>query len=144
MVAQVALMAAVAGAWFLPPRWPARVDLVLDVIGALLVLTGLAVVVAAGLTLGRALTPVPEPRADAELQTDGAYALVRHPIYGGGILVSTGSALLFSAAALVPTAALSVLWWAKSREEERRLARRFPDYAEYAARTRWRLIPFVV
>ena len=40
--------------------------------------------------LGAALTPLPYPEPDGGLVTDGVYARVRHPIYGGVILVAIG------------------------------------------------------
>jgi methanethiol S-methyltransferase len=77
----------------------------------------------------------------APLKTDGVYALVRHPIYFGWVLLvfgaptMTGSRLVF---ALVSTAylAIAVPW------EERSLVEVFGHaYEGYRARVRWRMIP---
>jgi protein-S-isoprenylcysteine O-methyltransferase Ste14 len=144
VAAQFFLMAAIVGACFVDPKWPDEADLPLDIVGTMVALAGIALVVAAALELGPTLTPFPEPRANAELRTTGAYGLVRHPIYGGGILFFVGLSLVLSAAALVPTALLAALWWAKAQDEERRLAERFPDYAEYAKRTPRRLVPLLL
>ena len=47
--------------------------------------------------LGNSLTPFPKPRADNVLKTQGAYAVVRHPMYSG---------LIFSAS-LLPAASVA-------------------------------------
>ena len=92
-------------------------------------------------TLGSNLTPFPQPRAGGELVEHGPFRYARHPIYAGGILFFTGLALATSFAALVPTAVLALLWLGKSRNEEHRLAERFPAYAEYRKRVRGRFLP---
>jgi protein-S-isoprenylcysteine O-methyltransferase Ste14 len=86
--------------------------------------------------LGGALTPLPEPRPDAELTTSGLYRWARHPIYSGVLAMTWGWTLAHptwgtAAAAL----ALSVLLNVKSRYEEGLLRARFASYADYAART---------
>ena len=97
---------------------------------------GLAVLVGAGRSLGRGLTASPLPNARAELCTDGLYRHVRHPIYSAVILLSVARTV---ASGNVRQAAVSValgsLLYGKSSFEERALARRFPDYPAYAART---------
>ncbi|WP_415814411.1 methyltransferase family protein, partial [Deinococcus marmoris] len=44
---------------------------------------GGAVVIGSGRTLGRNLSPLPEPLDTAQLVTGGLYAQIRHPIYSG-------------------------------------------------------------
>jgi RNA polymerase sigma factor (sigma-70 family) len=56
----------------------------------------------------RSVSPFPEPPATSELEESGGYALVRHPIYGGVLLVSVAWSLGRSPWALIPTAALTV------------------------------------
>ena len=129
-------MATIVGAGFLPPHAPG-----LRVAGAGVALGGAVLALWAGRTLGRSLTPYPEPRARGELVEHGPFRFARHPIYGGVLVVFVGYVLATSVAALVPTAALAVLWLLKSREEERRLAARFPGYADYRRRVRGRFLP---
>jgi len=74
---------------------------------------------------------------------DGAYRLVRHPIYGGLILVALGWSLNSSPLALVLTVTLALVLEAKSRLEESMLALRFPEYGAYRHRVRWRFVPGV-
>ena len=93
--------------------------------------------------LGRAMTPLPRPRENAELVQTGAYALVRHPIYGGLILAAFGWALLKASLIAIALAALLVAFFLlKSSREERWLEQRYPEYQAYRARTR-RFIPWI-
>ena len=111
---------------------------------------GLALLLAGGLLagrgildLGRNLTPVPRPREDARLVDTGAYALVRHPLYGGLVLGALGwSLLVASPLSLLLVAVLAIVLDLKSRREEAWLRERYPGYPAYAARTR-RLIPWL-
>jgi protein-S-isoprenylcysteine O-methyltransferase Ste14 len=87
--------------------------------------------------LGASLTPLPHPRDDARLVETGIYASVRHPIYGGLILLGVGWAL-FAASTLALALALLLVpfFWLKSSVEERWLLERFPTYGDYRRRTR--------
>ncbi len=140
---QFVLMAAIVGGSFLEPSWPAGVRDVLRVAGAVLAVAGCALAVAAVRVLGRSLTPFPRPSARGGLVQAGPYRLVRHPIYGAGLLVFAGYSLFAGVPALVLTAALAAVWALKSRVEERWLASRYPDYAAFRARTPRRFLPFV-
>jgi protein-S-isoprenylcysteine O-methyltransferase Ste14 len=141
VVAQFALLGAVAVACVVGGRWPAPVERPLQVVGAALAVLGIALAASGYRALGAAFTAFPEPRADGRLATEGAYRLVRHPMYAGGLAFLTGGSLALTPWALVPTGALAVLWWHKAALEERRLAARSPAYAEYAAATRGRFLP---
>ena len=103
---------------------------------------GLALAAWSMLTM-RVVTPFPEPRTGATLVTRGPYRLARHPMYGGFVLFFVGLSLIGSIASSVAAVALALLWWRKSIAEERRLAARFPEYAEYHARTPRRFFPYV-
>ena len=130
VAAQAALLVTLV---VLPGRddWP--VPAWLSALGGALVVCGLALVVAAGLRLGPALTPSPEPTAAGQLRTDGLYRWVRHPIYSGvlavvvGIVVGSGSVIT----AVVGGATFGFFWW-KSSWEEARLRSRYPHYDAYA------------
>ncbi|MGD8487272.1 MAG: isoprenylcysteine carboxylmethyltransferase family protein [Chloroflexota bacterium] len=119
------------GAWSGPlATLGALVGLALMAAGALLVGRGL-------LDLGRNLTPVPDPRDDAQLVDSGAYGTVRHPIYGGIIATAFGWALASaSPPALLLAATLALFFELKSRREEAWLSERYADYAAYRAQTR--------
>jgi protein-S-isoprenylcysteine O-methyltransferase Ste14 len=141
VLAQLALMAGIVAALFLPPDWPEEVRTPLTVAGALLILAGVVLMVWAYRSLGPAFTPLTHPPREAERVEVGPYHLVRHPMYGGGILFCAGLSLVFSIPALVLTAALALLWRGKSAAEERVLTQRFPEYAAYRRRTRRRFLP---
>jgi protein-S-isoprenylcysteine O-methyltransferase Ste14 len=74
----------------------------------------------------------------------GPYAVVRHPMYVGGVLLVLGIPIgLGSWWGLAATAAITgALVW-RVIEEERFLVRNLPGYAAYRAQVRWRLLPGV-
>ncbi len=92
VVTQFALMAAIIVAGFLPPAWPDGAQDPLRAIGAVLAVAGLAFAVWAARSLGSALTPFPKPLGTG-LVTRGPFAIVRHPIYTGGLAFFAGYAL---------------------------------------------------
>ena len=141
VVLQSGLMAVAAGGWLLPGRPGSRL---VQAIGIALALLGLALSSWAYRTLGRSFTVFPVPRADAQLVDSGPFRLVRHPTYGGALLIFSGSSLAHGLLGLVGTAALALVWWRKSEFEERVLAARFAGYAGYRARVRRRFIPWIV
>jgi protein-S-isoprenylcysteine O-methyltransferase Ste14 len=104
-------------------------------LGWIVAAVGLGLTVWAGVTMGSSLSPFPRPPRDAELVDRGPYRFLRHPIYVGGVLFFAGLSLVFSVYALALTAVLAVFWVAKARLEERHLAERFPEYADYKGRT---------
>ncbi len=142
VVAQFALMAAIIAAGFVPPGWPEDAQRPLSVVAAILAVAGLAFAVWSGRALGRALTPFPRPVV-AGLVTSGPFAIVRHPIYLGGLGLFIGYSLFASIPALALTVVLAVLWAGKVRVEERLLTEVYDEYPAYRERVRWRLIPFV-
>jgi protein-S-isoprenylcysteine O-methyltransferase Ste14 len=74
--------------------------------------------------------------------TTGPYALVRHPMYAGGVLFFIGVPLLLGSwygLAAVPV--VTAMLVARTLMEERMLTNELPGYREYAARVRWRLAP---
>jgi protein-S-isoprenylcysteine O-methyltransferase Ste14 len=106
------------------------------VAATVLVLGGALLLVVSARQLGTALTPHPQPRAEATLRTDGLYAAMRHPVYTGVLAVGWGLAvwagLLVSVALAV---ALTCLLVVKARYEEQLLTERYPQYPSYAATT---------
>ena len=88
----------------------------LTAIGAVLAVAGIAFAVWAARSLGTSLTPFPKPLGTG-LVTSGPFAIVRHPIYTGGLAFFAGYALFASVPALVLTAVLGA---AVGREDARR------------------------
>jgi protein-S-isoprenylcysteine O-methyltransferase Ste14 len=142
-VAQLALAALILLAGVAGPRWSTSVSTPRIVAGIVLGIAGLALFTAGVAGLGRSLTPFPRPAATTTLRTSGVYRLVRHPIYGGSMLVALGWSLLSSPLAVLPAACLVALFELKSRLEEAMLLGRFPEYEAYRRRVRWRFVPGV-
>lgn len=143
VVLQGLLLAAEAAAGLAGPAWDGPARVASTVAGLALAAAGGALAVAGLRDLGEALTPLPHPRADADLVAHGAYRLVRHPIYGGLVLGATGFGLLTaSPAALGGAAVLLGFFTLKSMREEAWLVARHPGYAAYR-RGRRRLVPLV-
>lgn len=134
---QLLLFALLIVAAVLAPHWPARSALAIA--GCALVVTGGSVMLWSGRTLGPALTPFPSPRG-AHLER-GPYRFVRHPMYGGVIVVVTGAALITSPLALAPALVSIPFLLLKARYEERLLAEADPGYSEYLGRVRHRFFP---
>jgi protein-S-isoprenylcysteine O-methyltransferase Ste14 len=109
----------------------------IGMIGSVLKYAGFALLVWAGLNLGRNLTPLPKPKTDARLVTNGLFAWMRHPIYTALMLLAFGSSLERGhLMALILSACLTVLLEFKSRREESWLLEQFPDYAAYRSRVK--------
>lgn len=142
VVAQFVLMAVVIAAGLVPPDWPEGSQRALVVAGAALAIAGCVFAVWAGRSMGSSLTPFPKP-VEAGLVTHGPFAIVRHPIYTGGLGLFVGYSLCTSVPALVLTGALAILWAGKVRVEERHLTAVYEGYPAYQERVRRRLVPFV-
>ena len=105
------------------------------IVGVALMIAGASVALAGAMALGRNLTPLPMPSAQARLVRHGIYAVIRHPLYTSVIAVAVGWALVWQSwPALVVAAALIPFFAAKARREERWLREIFPEYAEYEKR----------
>jgi protein-S-isoprenylcysteine O-methyltransferase Ste14 len=140
---QVALMFALTVAGVAGPAWPGDASWFRRGVGLLIAIGGQVLFIPGLAALGHALTPFPRPLEHARLKVGGVYRYVRHPIYGGLILIAVGWSLLSSPLALVPTAALALVLETKSRLEESMLEQRFPEYDAYRHRVRWRFVPGV-
>ncbi len=144
VVAQLGLLAVIAlGPRKLGPEWPAPWATAAVALGVALGLVGGILTLAGAVHLGSNLTPFPRPKTDAALIRSGAYRIVRHPIYGGLILMAFGWALFVHGnLTLLYALTLLVLLDAKARHEERWLVAKFGNYPDYKRRVR-RLIPFL-
>jgi protein-S-isoprenylcysteine O-methyltransferase Ste14 len=144
VLAQGILVVLVAAAgWSLGPDWSGPLRLVGIVVGVAMIVGGALLGFRAVRELGTGFTPLPRPADDSSLVETGAFALARHPVYGGLILAAFGWAILrASVVALALAGALSAFLYLKSVREEAWLEQRFPDYPAYRART-GRFIPWI-
>jgi protein-S-isoprenylcysteine O-methyltransferase Ste14 len=146
VVGQLVLIALVFFGPRAVPGQPARVfpfAHAWPVAGGVLMLAGGALLLAGLVRLGSGLTPLPYPKDGAELVQTGPFALVRHPMYSGGLVLGLGWVLYVQGwLTLGYVVALFVFLDVKSRREEKWLAERFPAYMAYQQRVR-KLVPFV-
>lgn len=144
MLAQLLLIAAVLLSALAGRGWSGGYAVVAIAAGAVLLALGVLMLAWAARHLGASLTPFPAPRANPSVKATGPYALVRHPMYGAGILFALGWTIVFATfAGLVATVALAVLLDLKSRREEAWLREGVDGYEDYYRRTPRRLLPFV-
>lgn len=140
---QVALFALLAVAAVLGPEWADALEQPLLGAAFVLGLAGAALLLAGIVGLGAQVSPFPKPVEAGALREGGVYALVRHPVYGGGVLLAIAWTLATSYLGFVPTALLCVLVELKSRREELWLVERHPGYEDYRRRVRRRFIPYL-
>jgi protein-S-isoprenylcysteine O-methyltransferase Ste14 len=110
------------------------------VVGDVLILGGLVFALTSVGFLGRCFGVLPDARG---LVTGGPYRIVRHPLYLGEIVAILGMTVASSNPALAGAAliVLAVTQAVRARYEEATLRAAFPGYADYAARTRFRIFP---
>ncbi len=124
-------------AWTAPFTWLGWIG------GGLALAAGAVLLTFAISRMGSNLTPVPYPKDQARLIETGPYALVRHPMYCGVILIAFGYALLVHGWLTAGYALLALVFLdIKSRREEGWLTAKFPGYGAYQKRVR-KLIPFI-
>jgi protein-S-isoprenylcysteine O-methyltransferase Ste14 len=107
--------------------------------------------VAAGLVLVLLVFRVnPFAAATVNVETEqtvisrGPYALVRHPMYSGGLLLFLGAPLALGSwwgLVLFPPFLVLIIW--RLKNEERYLSNHLPGYRDYCARVTNRLIPSI-
>ena len=116
------------------------------------VYAGLALFAMAMTLITWAMMVNPHAESTVRIQTDrdhkavtcGPYRFVRHPMYVGAILMYPAAALMFGSMwALAISGMLALLFVWRTTLEDRTLRRELPGYEEFAAHTRYRLIPGV-
>jgi protein-S-isoprenylcysteine O-methyltransferase Ste14 len=128
-----------AGAWISilarpaasPTEWASTMGVSLQMIG----LAGTCI---GFIYLGRSFGVV---AANRGIKVRGPYRVVRHPIYVTHLITHTGFVLAnFSPYNAALLAGMVLIQFLRIRAEERLLTQT-GDYADYAARVRWRLVP---
>lgn len=85
-----------------------------------------------------------EVSADHKVVSTGPYAVVRHPMYVGGLIFIIGIPLALGSwwgLLMVLPFALILAW--RILDEERFLTKNLPGYAEYRNKVKYRLAPFI-
>jgi len=111
--------------------------------GFLLVALGVGLAIAARVRLGSGWVASASHQDSLELVTDGPFALVRHPLYGGLLLAIVGSAIGQSVLWVVPLTLYGPGFVLSARREEDLLTGRFTErYRDYMRRTK-RFVPYL-
>jgi protein-S-isoprenylcysteine O-methyltransferase Ste14 len=125
-------------------QWSEFHSLPMAVAGAIIATFGTVLAFAARAAIGRNWGPPATRRTDTELVTSGPYAMIRHPIYSGILLMMVGTAVGLLPAWWLVAAAAGIYFFVTARAEERYMAERFPEtYPAYRARTKM-LVPFLI
>jgi protein-S-isoprenylcysteine O-methyltransferase Ste14 len=111
--------------------WGVRAGFVLQV-------AGLVVAIASLVALGRSFGFV---AADRGVVTRGPYAVVRHPVYAGYLLIQTGYVLQAMSWRNVAVLAFATACNIGRTVAEERVLCGSQQYRQYRERVRWRLIP---
>jgi protein-S-isoprenylcysteine O-methyltransferase Ste14 len=138
----LACMIAAFDRWQLPETLLPR-TLAVSIAGALVILAGAALRIAAIRTLDRHFRYELRVEEGQRIVDRGVFRFVRHPSYLGVLLIVLGDGLVLASAPamLLGGALLAALLALRIREEERVLVEAFgPAYEAYRARS-WRLIP---
>jgi len=108
--------------------------LTLEVIGVILTQV-------ARIYMGRSFGLLPANRG---IVSRGPFAVVRHPIYFGWMMLMLGYAMAFPSArnAILIVVAMPFLFWRIEQEES--LLGADSEYADYRARVRFRLVPTII
>lgn len=126
-------------------RWSGEVPAVVEIVGLVML----------GASMGMSCWALSTNRcfsSDARIQrerghhvvTTGPYQYLRHPGYLAAILMSLSSPLaLGSYVSALPMIAVAMLIIRRLLLEEKMLMAELEGYTDYAARTRWRLVPGV-
>jgi protein-S-isoprenylcysteine O-methyltransferase Ste14 len=125
-------------AYILPIQlWNFSIPIVCAYAGVMLIVIGLLLAFIALLQINRRLSPFPRPVTHSKLLITGAFALSRHPIYTGILLVTFGYSLYSTSLyKLFISIALAILFYFKSKYEESLLIKKHEAYKTYQRQTR--------
>jgi protein-S-isoprenylcysteine O-methyltransferase len=140
--------AIIAAFWL--PRLPvfafvrfAPVNPALSSIGVMLCVGGMLILVWARQHLGRNWSQAVANKVGHELVTSGPYRYVRHPMYAGGLIACTGSAIACGGVFVFLLIILGAVFLWRVGAEDALMARQFPSqYSDYRRRTP-ALLPFL-
>jgi protein-S-isoprenylcysteine O-methyltransferase Ste14 len=112
--------------------------------GLLLCLTGAVIRVVGLWFLGKQFSGHVTLQKNHQLVQTGIYRCLRHPLYLGAILVTSGMTLVFRSWLVIPVSLWTLVFvLLRIQQEERLLAEHFGnEFESYRQRT-WRLLPYV-
>jgi protein-S-isoprenylcysteine O-methyltransferase Ste14 len=113
---------------------------VLNIVGGILILSGLLFHVYAGKNHKQAH----EKSADiVKIVKNGVFSKIRHPLYLSAIIINLGIALAFGVVLTLLIAVCSIFHWIITalKEEEFLLQKFGQDYSQYKNNVRWRFLP---
>ena len=88
--------------------------------------------------------PVVKIQSGQQAVTTGPYAIVRHPMYAGLLFFFSGVPLLLGSWTGLWVGALFIIGVGyRATKEEQTLSAELPGYADYLAKVRYRLVPYV-
>ncbi len=119
------------------------VPVVVSLAGDIMVVLGLLInlIVFKENTYGGATVKTME---DQKVISSGPYALIRHPMYAGVLVMIVGIPLALDAwwsFAIIALAVPGLIW--RIIDEEKLLKKDLPGYVEYTQKIRYRLIPYI-
>lgn len=118
----------------------AHLPLPLTALSAALITGGMVGAAYVGFWLGRSFSIFPQAR---RLVVRGPYRLLRHPLYLVEQIATLGVVMQYAQPwSLLIGAASLISQFPRMYYEERVLAKTYPEYGAYAART-WRLVPYI-
>ncbi|KAF5841028.1 hypothetical protein DUNSADRAFT_14735 [Dunaliella salina] len=123
---------------------PFQLQGLLDLFATLMLTTGLVFIAYGLLSLGRNLSPMPQPRQKHTLVTTGMYSYVRHPMYAGLLLTAFGlAAVTRNETRLALALGLWFILEKKTAKEEDFLCQRYPEeYEQYKSQVK-KFVPFL-
>lgn len=120
------------------PLWVQFLGLAAMIIGGIMLVNGY-------FDLGASFSGGVTPKDTGKLVTSGYYSVVRHPMYSGVIFILFGWSIFWGTWPGLILAFLSILlFYVKASQEEKLLAEKYPEYADYRARITKKLIPYII
>ena len=122
--------------WSHVPAWGA-------IVGDLMMLAGFAITVAV-FKANSYTSGIIEVAENQKVISTGPYAMVRHPMYTGGLIMLFGIPLALGSwlGMLINVPMTAAVVW-RLLDEEKFLLRNLPGYAEYRGTVKYRLLPLV-
>ncbi len=131
LIAQITLMTA----HLLPPYISLDLEIInpsIPSLGLYIIIIGFFLIIIALASLGRNLSPLPEPKKGAKLVLVRSYRYCRHPLYQAILICSLGSIIyLNSLIHVILFIFLSLILRCKALREEEKLLKIYSEYNSY-------------